>query len=688
MKTQLIKIVAVSVDTAVVTLYTPEGDVVTLSQGDLRIPPIIDAARANAALLNSGGFIEVDIAEVVAERTEYTSAEKGTNGVVRFFRMAKKVLKELMDTESPEQLTKKAAMVSPLEIGVLPGLESLKEEKPAPAPTYDVSVIAFRSEFNKVGAIKFIREHLGIGLREAKDFVEQPLPIVIMENVDHETYLAMCKEASEFFILSGYTPEPVKEETPAPAPVSNQEKLDVAADRMRQIMDVGTPTSDPGFHKPLNEEEETIVAVHTTANTVVPDAHRTVPQLKSAEKLQNYVGYTRFLERLQLIINDRAHSIEDLMKFIGNGDLPIADDGCIVIYKRLNQRTQDTFVDVHSGGIQQKVGSFVFMRAGLVDPSRRNDCSNGLHVASLSYLGSFSGNVTVIAKVRPEDVFAVPQYNTNKMRVSGYHILAKLPENLRNLVNRGGSISSDPEGAILLNNVLRGNHVKVTQTVEVGGNNGTKVTITDISVNSQSDIDAVFAPVEVKNTTIEQAVPDSELPEVKADAVDPTKLDVPVKVAEPEKVEEVKAKAAKTNKLAQQAAVLLAQLKEVKTSDEADSVAKQLISFKSQSKKSWGYLNISANDVSFIMSNLARQVNVKADAIQAEAKAVEKRKENNRNGGKGGPSAQIRELLDNRPLTKSQYQAILLIKKKAKKGWTALGVSAQEQAEIETATAK
>ena len=88
------------------------------------------------------------------------------------------------------------------------------------------------------------------------------------------------------------------------------------------------------------------------------------------------------------------------------------------------------------------------------------------------------------------------------------------------------------------------------------------------------------------------------------------------------------------------------------------------------------------------MNSVTKQVNVKAEAIQAEAKAVEKRKENNRNGGKGGPSAQIRELLDNRPLTKAQYQAILLIKKKAKKGWTALGVSAQEQAEIETATAK
>lgn len=687
MKTQLIKIVAVSVDTAVITLYTPEGDVITLTQGDLRIPPIIDAARANAALLNSGGFIEVDIAEVVAERTEYTSAEKGSNGVVRFFRMAKKVLKELMDTESPDRLTKKAAAVSPLEIGILPGLENRKEEvvQEPKEVTYDMVATGFVPEVNKAAAIKFVRELLGIGLREARDFVEQPFPIVLLENVEQSEFHEICRQAQEFFYISGsISPEPEKKGSAAV--VDNEARIEAASDRMRQIMALGTPTSEPAFHKPLNEVEETIVAIHTEAKTIVPDAHRTVPQLKSAEKLQNYAGYTRFLERLQLIINDRAHSIEDLMKFIGNGDLPIADDGCIVIYKRLNERTKDTFVDVHSGGIQQKVGSFVYMRAGLVDPSRRRDCSNGLHVASLSYLGSFSGNVTVIAKVRPEDVFAVPEYSTNKMRVSGYHILARLPDNLRNLVNSGGSISSDPEGAILLNNVLRGNHVKVIQTVEVGGNRGTKVTITDISPENQSDIDAVFAPVEVVNTTIEQAVPDSEIPEIKADAIDPTKLDVPVKVAEPEEVEEVKPKAAKTNKLAQQAAVLLAQLKDAKTSDVANSIAKQLINFKSQSKKGWSYLQISADDVSFIMSSVAKQVNAKADAIQAEAKAIEKRKENNRNGGKGGPSAQIRELLDNRPLNKAQYQAILLIKKKAKKGWTALGVTADEQADIEKNT--
>ena len=678
---QTVRIVAVSVDTAVITLYTVDGQIITIDQGDLRVPGIINVACDNAHILNSGGVCEVDITPVYVEKTEYASAEKGTNGVVRFFRMAKSALKKLMDTDSPDKLPNKAAMVSPLEIGILPGLT--KNEDPVPQ-LYSLTIIGLRDNYNRVGAIKFIRGLCGIGLREAKEMLEQPMPIVLKEGLTADAFKTYAAECHDYFLIAGVAEE--EEPVKAEEVVDNDTRLDQAAERMRMIMDTGIPTSDPAFHTKLDDTKETIVAVHTEAKTIVPDAHRTAPQLKAAEKLHNYIGYDAFMKRMQLIQADRAHSIEDLMKFIGNGDLPIADDGCIVIYKRLNRRDSNTFVDVHSGGIRQKVGSFVFMRAGLVDPNRRRDCSNGLHVASLSYLGSFSGNVTVIAKVRPEDVFAVPEYNTNKMRVSGYHILAELPAKLRDLVNSGGSISSDPDGAILLNNVLRGNHIKVIQTVEVGGHNGTKVTINDVSPDNQADIDVVFAPVEVVNTTIEQAVADKDLPEVKADAVDPTELDI--KSTEPEKVEEVKAKATKTNKLAQQASVLLAQLKAAQTSDQASHIAAQLISFKAQSKKSWAYLQVPADEVTFIMGSIRKQVNVKADAIQAEAKAIEKRKENNRNGGKGGPSAQIRELLDNRPLTKAQYKAILLIKKKAKKSWTALGVTTQEQAEIETATAK
>jgi hypothetical protein len=81
----------------------------------------------------------------------------------------------------------------------------------------------------------------------------------------------------------------------------------------------------------------------------------------------------------------------------------------------------------------------------------------------------------------------VPAYSHNKMRVCGYHILANLPDKLRHLVNSGGSISSDPEGARLLANVLRGNHVSIIQHVEVGGHGGTNVTYTDVRASVASN---------------------------------------------------------------------------------------------------------------------------------------------------------------------------------------------------------
>ncbi|MEL2330844.1 hypothetical protein, partial [Klebsiella pneumoniae] len=86
---------------------------------------------------------------------------------------------------------------------------------------------------------------------------------------------------------------------------------------------------------------------------------------------------------------------------------PIADDGCIVIYKLLlkdgpSDHKEFSYRDIHSQKVPQSVGTLVCMNESLVDPDRRNECSNGLHVARRQYLGNFSGNVCVLAKVAPE----------------------------------------------------------------------------------------------------------------------------------------------------------------------------------------------------------------------------------------------------------------------------------------------
>lgn len=723
MNKTFVTIVALSVDNRTATLYLQDGTTLTMKQGDSRLPNI--AAVAKEAFGKGLKSVEVDVTVPVAENTEYADAERGTKGAVKFFRVAKSLLKKLLNTESPQEVPEEVAYVSPLDIGTFPG----KEVEPAQF-TAEVSaqllemikgqgnwqVILTGNNSNslqKVAAIKLVRTVSNLGLKEAKDLLEKNVPAVILTGYDEPTAFVICHWLQEFGYMAkinfeevvslepwGPTAEeqlaePVQETKAEP---TNDEKLDAAGERMRMLMDSGKQTSDPEFHKPLDESVETIVAVHQSSGMVVPDAHKLSRQLRASAKLQDYAGFEKFLERLSLIINDRAHSVEDLMKFIEKGDLPIADDGCIVIYKRLNRQVNGVMTDVHSGRIKQKVGSYVFMRAGLVDPNRRQDCSNGLHVASLSYLGGFSGNETVIAKVRPEDVFAVPEYNTNKMRVCGYHILGILPENLRNLVNGGGSISSVPEGAMLLGSVLRGQHIGITQHVEIGGQKGTSVTYTDVAVGSADDL-VVTAATAPRAETLDLAeelqakvpvAPDVMPDELVDKPVDKVKRSTPVnRKATGTKKKGAKSKPAKVAKRAVGKTLVFATAYDAvvsaKTSDVANEAAKKLLQMKSAARKGWDKLGFSNEEVEIVMKSVSKTTNAKAEGILETRAKAEKRKDSGK-ANPNSPAGLIRGMLEKGNLSVDEYKAVVLLKRKAKKGWQALGVSEAEQAEIEKHT--
>lgn len=438
---KLVTIVGISVDAQNAVLYLVDGSTVTIAQGDPRLPEIVAKAKE---FIPVDGSAVVDIAEPVKVRNEFKETEEGTGGLLKFFRVAKSFVKKFIDTESPEQVEEAVAHISPLELGIKPGQTILDAEE-----------------------------------------------------ADDTTY---ALEAQPSAVEEG-SDAPVAEEV-KPVELTNDQKIELASTRMRELAGKGSTVDDPEFHKPIKDEDpDTIVAVNTQTGSIIPNAHKLSSQMKAASKLQDFRGFVNFVKRLEPVLKDRGHSAEDLMKFIEKGDLPIADDGCIVIYKRLKEK-DNTFVDVHSGRIKQNVGSYVFMRPGLVDPNRRQDCSNGLHVASLGYLSSFSGNVTVMAKVRPEDVFAVPEYSSTKMRVCGYHILAVLPPSLRNHVNSGGSISAIPEGKELLNKVLRGAHIGITELVEVGGHQGSNVTYTKVEA-SKSNAETV--DVALVNETLEES---------------------------------------------------------------------------------------------------------------------------------------------------------------------------------------
>lgn len=547
---KLVTIVGISVDAQNAVLYLEDGSTVTIAQGDPRLPIIVETAKKQIPV---DGSAVVDIAEPVKVRNEFKETEEGTGGLIKFFRVAKSFIKKFIDTESPEKVDESVAHISPLELGIKPGQT-----------------------------------------------------ILDVEEADDLTYALEAQPAAVEAVVEA----PVAEVT-KPVELTNDQKIELATARMRELAGKGSTVDDPEFHKPITDEDpDTIVAVNTQTGSVIPHAHKLSSQMKAASKLKDFRGFVNFLNRLEPVLKDRGHSAEDLMKFIEHGDLPIADDGCIVIYKRLKQKG-NTFVDVHSGNIKQNVGSYVFMRPGLVDPNRRQDCSNGLHVASLGYLSSFSGNVTVMAKVRPEDVFAVPEYSHTKMRVCGYHILAVLPESLRSHVNSGGSISSIPEGKELLNKVLRGAHVGITELVEVGGHNGSNVTYTKVENTEAAKAEEV--KVDLVKETLEQSDLTEAAPTEKAAPVLATDLKEPAPVVAPE------IKKSKLDVLfeAFEAAYVEGDL------DKALTLANNIVESKKRAKKGWDKLGFTQGDVDLLMEiiNGAAPTKPEVEAVAETPKA-------------------------------------------------------------------
>src|SRR5690606_843747 len=131
--------------------------------------------------------------------------------------------------------------------------------------------------------------------------------------------------------------------------------------------------------------------------------------------------------------------------------------------------------------VKQRIGSFVHMDENLVDPNRRNECSNGLHVARRGYVGNFNGDAIVLAKVRPEDVIAVPEYDANKMRVCGYHIVAELTPAQYEAINQNRPITDAAGGGELLAKVIAGDHIGIIEKVKITEHMGNGVVVTPVS---------------------------------------------------------------------------------------------------------------------------------------------------------------------------------------------------------------
>jgi hypothetical protein len=222
------------------------------------------------------------------------------------------------------------------------------------------------------------------------------------------------------------------------------------------------------------EKETTIVSV--SGSDVLPGTERLKVHLDHAKKNNLGPGLELFMSRMAKVARQRGHTAQELLAFIEKGNLPITEDGSVLGYKSLYASDGGWYVDPHTKKVRQRLGSFVQMDEKLVDRNRATECSVGLHVGRQDYVASFSGNNLFIVKIAPEDVIAVPLYEASKMRVCGYHIVAHLTPEQRSLVIRHESISKAESGQKLIADIVRGNHVAISEIVTVGGSYGSDVT--------------------------------------------------------------------------------------------------------------------------------------------------------------------------------------------------------------------
>lgn len=390
------------------TMYLEDGSVRFVKQGDPRLPQLIDQI---IPIVERGEIAVVSLTSF----SVYAAFEQKTNGLVKFFKVAKKALTHWFSKDDAQELVippDPNPVVSPPQAtgGYVPG-------QAAPAP---------------VAAQAAVPEKPVRTTTTRVDELSQPSPVKPLEEV------------------ASSTPAPSNANVPATAKRMEDETVG---------------------------DDETVIAV--IDGMVIPEIEKVKPYLTHALKHNSHEAVIAFLRRIIPMLDKRKHSLQDLMRFMQGGDLPIADDGTLIAYKILRKRN-NSYVDCHTGKVNQKIGSYVTVDESLVDLNRHNECSNGLHVARRAYIGGFGGDVVTLIKVAPEDVITVPHGDSNKVRTKGYHILAELSREAYDLLKQNKSATRTGNTSELLAKILRGDHVDKLEEVRITKQRGEGIIVTPL----------------------------------------------------------------------------------------------------------------------------------------------------------------------------------------------------------------
>lgn len=141
----------------------------------------------------------------------------------------------------------------------------------------------------------------------------------------------------------------------------------------------------------------------------------------------------KFIERLSG--NPSKNSRDQLFDWLDASGFEIDDEGYVIGYKSVYSRDNgyvsvssgEAFVEgqKHIGQIPQADGDIVSMPRHEVTDNPAIGCASGLHVGTLGYAESFSGDTIITVLVDPENVVSVPNEDCSKMRVCQYTVVGK-----------------------------------------------------------------------------------------------------------------------------------------------------------------------------------------------------------------------------------------------------------------------
>jgi hypothetical protein len=541
----------------------------------------------------------------------------------------------------------------------------------------------FEEKSNKVRFFRVAKEKLKnlFGFGSKKEEVTTPdEPIALGPEIIITGSVEAMKVNTDGVISKNVIDEIMQHATPASHVNFNEEGLD----KQNTILDASGVT--PGAPT-LDNSPDTIIAV-TTDNKIIPGMERIKTQFARAAKLGSTVGVEKFLERLGKVIHERRHSIDDLLKFLERGDLPIADDGTILIYKVLNQTSPGKFVDCHSGNVKQWVGARVMMAQSLVDPNRNNECSYGLHVARRGYIRSFSGSACVLAKLAPEDVIAVPAYDANKMRVCAYHIIFQLSNAHYEALRQSRPITENSDGQMLLAKALRGDHTRVTHIVEITEARGGGVQVHEVLPEPKKVEPVVIQlvkteqPLQTEQPIIAEPIP--EVPVVREKLVPAEALRDELTEADPVDPREV----VKTVESLSNREKVQHLIDQMQSGGDQTALRKEILQIKKKAKVGWERLGVSeelGKQMTEEMQNTSGPAVTPAPVEIPEEKSLTAAPSTVE---LGSYSQRIKTLASISPMDAKTAQAILEIKKKSKKGWSHFELSDSTVEQIQKLTSK